>query len=310
MNLLFISKGAGCKCSVDLAQAKFYIPLFFLLIGLCGGLVYGGYRIAGVTQPADARPLVQEEWVKDMERQRREVSAARSQAEENVNALALRLGQLQAHVIRLDALGKRLVKMAELDGGEFDFDDPPAQGGAGPVSDQQPLAVPDFLATLDEVSRQLSDRERQLNLLSAFLMNSNLQEEVLPAGRPVKKGWISSYFGKRTDPFTGKIGYHEGIDFAGKLGSEVIAVASGVVSYAGRRSKYGNTVEISHGNGYVTRYAHNQKILVKVGDTVKKGETVAKMGSSGRSTGPHVHFEVIVQGKVVNPLRYIRADAK
>ena len=307
MNLLFISKGAGCKCSVDLARAKFYVPLFLLLVGLCGGLVYSGYHIAKLEQPAVAQPLVHEQWIKDMERQRREVADARERAEENVNALALRLGQLQAHVIRLDALGKRLVKVAELDNGEFDFEATPAQGGPAPLAEQQPLPVPDFIAALDEVAQQLSDRERQLNLLSTFLMNSNLQEEVLPAGRPVKSGWISSYFGKRTDPFTGKVGYHEGIDFAGKKGSDVVSVAAGVVSYAGGRSKYGRTVEISHGNGYVTRYAHNQKNLVKVGDTVKKGDTIALMGSSGRSTGPHVHFEVLRKGKVVNPLRYIRA---
>ena len=307
MNLLFVSKGAGCKCSVDLARAKFYIPLLFLFVGLCGGLVYSGYRIAEIERPAIDQPLVHEEWIKDMERQRQEVADARTRAEENVNALALRLGQLQAHVIRLDALGKRLVEVAELDNGEFDFEAAPAQGGAGSIGEQQPLEVPDFLAALDEVSNQLSDRERQLGLLSTFLMNSNLQQEVLPAGRPVKSGWISSYFGKRTDPFSGKVGYHEGIDFAGKKGSEVISVAAGVVSFAGRRSKYGNTVEISHGNGYVTRYAHNQKNLVRVGDTVKKGDKVALMGSSGRSTGPHVHFEVMRRGKVVNPLRYVRA---
>ena len=307
MNLLFVTKGAGCKCSVDLARAKFYIPLMFLFVAMCGGLVYGGYRIAELERPPLEQPLVHEEWVKDMERQRREVAEARERAEENVNALARRLGQLQAHVIRLDALGKRLVEVAELDNGEFDFEASPAQGGAGPLAEQQPLEVPDFLSALDEVSQQLSDRERQLGLLSTFLMNSNLQEEVLPTGRPVKSGWISSYFGKRTDPFTGKVGYHEGIDFAGKKGSDIVSVGAGVVSYSGKRSKYGKTVEVSHGNGYVTRYAHNQKNLVRVGDTVKKGDTIALMGSSGRSTGPHVHFEVIRKGKVVNPLRYVRA---
>ena len=139
-------------------------------------------------------------------------------------------------------------------------------------------------------------------------MNSNLQEEVLPAGMPVKNGWISSYFGKRTDPFTGKIGFHEGLDIASKRGTQIVAVGSGVVTFAGVRSKYGNTVEISHGNGYMTRYAHNMKNLVKVGDTVKKGDPVALMGSTGRSTGPHVHFEVHLNNQMVDPLRFVQAE--
>ncbi len=307
MNLLFVSKGTGCKCSVDLAQAKFYLPILLLLVGISGGLVYTGYHIAALERQAAPAALVPEQWISEMNRQRQEVEDARAQAQENVNALAVRLGQLQARVIRLDALGKRLVKMAELDNGEFDFEASPAQGGPTDLGEQKALEVPNFLAALDEISDQLADRERQLSVLSTFLMNANLQEEVLPAGRPVTSGWISSYFGKRTDPFTGKIGFHEGIDFAGKQGSEVVAVAAGVVSYSGRRSKYGRTVEISHGNGYVTRYAHNEENVVQVGDTVKKGQQIAKMGSTGRSTGPHVHFEVLRKGKVVNPLRYIRA---
>ena len=307
MNLLFISKGAGCKCSVDLAQAKFYLPLLTLVVALGAGLVYGGYRVALLQQQQVPTVLLPGQWVDEMNRQREEVADARAQAQEHVNALAMRLGQLQAHVIRLDALGKRLVQMAELDNGEFDFDNPPAQGGPVQPSGLKALEVPDFLSSLDEISSQLADRERQLSVLTTFLMNSNLQEEVLPAGRPVTSGWISSYYGKRADPFTGKIGFHEGIDFAGKLGSDVVAVASGVVSYAGRKAGYGAIVEISHGNGYVTRYAHNKKNLVQVGDTVKKGDVIAQMGTSGRSTGPHVHFEVLRRGKVVNPLRYIRA---
>ena len=141
-----------------------------------------------------------------------------------------------------------------------------------------------------------------------MLMTRNLQAEVIPAGRPITRGWLSSYYGMRTDPFSGRRAHHSGIDFAGKMGSDVVTVAAGVVTYSGRRSGYGNLVEINHGKGYVTRYGHNSELLVEVGETVKKGQIIAKMGSSGRSTGPHVHFEVLVNGRAVDPKKYILAS--
>jgi murein DD-endopeptidase MepM/ murein hydrolase activator NlpD len=167
--------------------------------------------------------------------------------------------------------------------------------------------VPDFIQELDALSRQLDDRSEQLSVLETMLMNRNLQQQALPAGRPIKKGWISSYYGMRTDPFTGKREHHAGVDFAGKHGAEVVAVGAGVVTWASERYGYGNLVEITHGNGIATRYGHNHKILVKVGDKVEKGDTLALMGSTGRSTGPHVHFEVLKNGRSVNPSEYIQA---
>ena len=136
-------------------------------------------------------------------------------------------------------------------------------------------------------------------------MNKSLHERVMPSGKPVDEGWLSSKYGKRNDPFTGKQDFHKGLDFAGKKGADVLAVGDGVVSWSGKRSGYGNLIEINHGNGYVTRYGHNQRHLVEVGDTVKKGQQVAMMGSTGRSTGPHVHFEVLHNGKRVNPAKYM-----
>jgi len=209
-------------------------------------------------------------------------------------------------VIRLDALGQRLTNMAKLDNGEFDFENPPAQGGPE-VHKGDPLQVNDFVAALNDLSVQLDDRSKQLGVLETLIMNRNLQAEVMPTGRPVSRGWLSSYFGLRTDPFSGRRVHHSGVDFAGKLGSDVVAVAAGVVQYSGKRSGYGNLVEINHGNGYVTRYGHNLKNLVNVGQTIKKGEVIAKMGTTGRSTGPHVHFEVMVNDRAVDPKKYIHA---
>lgn len=244
----------------------------------------------------------------ELDAQKVRLAKATLKAKDSLNALALRLGQLQAHVVRLDALGERLTSMAKLDKGEFDFEHPPARGGPDSGAQSVPMKVPDFVAQLNELSAELDDRGQKLSVLESLIMNRKLHAEVMPAGRPVKHGWLSSYYGMRTDPFTGRLAFHSGMDFAGKMGSDVIAVAAGVVTYAGKRAGYGNLVEIDHGNGYATRYGHNSKILVHVGETVKKGQVIAKMGSTGRSTGPHVHFEVLINGHPVNPKKYVQAS--
>lgn len=277
---------------------------FFVV--LPASMLYLGYQV-GMSHmkahPDDLSIAVESE----LDTQRLKLADVTRKAEENLNALALRLGTLQAHVIRLDALGQRLTTMAKLDKGEFDFDNPPAQGGPLEADEGTALAVPDFVSALNELSVQIEDRSKQLSVLETMMMSRNLQAEVMPAGRPVNRGWLSSFFGVRTDPFTGLRMHHSGVDFAGKLGSDVVSVAAGVVSFSGKRSGYGNLVEINHGNGYVTRYGHNLENIVHVGETVKKGQVISKMGTSGRSTGPHVHFEVIVNGQTVNPRKYINA---
>lgn len=246
-------------------------------------------------------------WAKEVHDQRRALGTARREAEQNSAALARRIAQLQAHVFRLDAAGLRLTSIAGLDEGEFNFTQPPALGG--PEPGQGDLATLDpILASLTEFERQLSDRERQFRVLEDLLLASRLQKEVRPSGWPIESGWISSLFGSRMDPFTGRRVRHAGIDFAARPGSEVLAVAGGIVSESGMRDSYGNLIEINHGNGYTTRYAHNQSLLVKVGERVAKGQAIARVGSSGRSTGPHVHFEVLLNGVHVNPEQYIRAS--
>lgn len=268
--------------------------------GFWWGLQAG--RAEGVSPEAVAA------WKREVQAQRNAVETARQQAQSYVDALALRTGQLQAQVMRLNALGQRLTKMANLDQGEFDFDQPPAQGGPETPADGTSQNVGDLLQAMDQLAQQLSDREQQLGALETMMLHSNLQRQVYPAGRPITKGWLSSYYGKRADPFTGKSEHHKGIDFAGAMGSGIVAVAAGVVTWSGDRYGYGNMVEIDHGNGYVTRYGHNKENLVQVGDRVAKGQKIALMGSSGRSTGPHVHFEVMLHGQVVNPEKYIRAQ--
>lgn len=278
----------------------------FLLIPVIS--LYAGYQLGHADNQSINPTEMSSTMLGEMQRQRDEIVEARKVAQENLNALTLRLGQLQAHVVRLDALGQRLTQIAGLDDGEFNFDETPARGGPLTSNEVSDINTTDFLSQLDELSVQLDDRAQQLGLLETMLVNRSLQQEVSPAGRPVVSGWISSKYGKRADPFTGKQEMHKGVDVAGKEGSEVIAVASGVVTWAGKRYGYGDLVEIDHGNGYVTRYGHNKEHKVKVGDTVKKGQVIALMGSTGRSTGPHVHFEVIQDGKTVDPQKYITAS--
>jgi murein DD-endopeptidase MepM/ murein hydrolase activator NlpD len=215
---------------------------------------------------------------------------------------------MQAQLVRLDALGERLVDLAGLEQGEFNFEDIPAVGGpAAGYGESSSVGARDLLSELDRLTQMLQDRELQLDLLEDLIMSRNLQEVTQPSGRPVTNGWISSRYGNRTDPFSGKKAFHKGIDFAGKAGAQVVAVAAGVVSAAESHSGYGKLVEINHGGGLVTRYGHCKEILVEVGDTVSQGQVIASMGSTGRSTGPHVHFEVIRNGNSVNPAKYVTA---
>ena len=236
----------------------------------------------------------------------------KSRAQTSLSAMASRLSLLQSHVMRLDALGSRLADAAELEG--FEFERHPGLGG--PHDDLESvsggggqLSFPqfDFFSEVDELERALQDRHIQLSALETLLRNRRLAEQALPAGAPAIGGdtWVSSLYGYRTDPLTGAREFHQGVDFAGKLGTTVTAVADGIVIWSARRAAYGNLVEISHGNGYVTKYAHNKRNLVSVGQKVEKGEVIALMGNSGRSTGPHVHFEVVKNGKHVNPGRYL-----
>ncbi|MEJ2346646.1 MAG: M23 family metallopeptidase [Gammaproteobacteria bacterium] len=308
MNIILFTKHRERPLTLSLNGVGVYVAVLSLVVLLGAGLFYGGFWLGrGSTEGmVDANAV--KSWQHALAQQRHDLAALKQRYQTYADALSLRVGQLQAHVMRLNALGHRLTKMADLDKTEFDFDQPPAQGGPEDSHETQPQLNQDIVQTMDNLAAQLDDRTQQLDALETMLMHSNLQKQVYPAGRPVKHGWLSSGYGYRADPFTGKREFHKGLDFAGKMGSPVIAVAAGVVTWSGKRYGYGNMVELDHGNGYSTRYAHNSKILVKVGERVKKGQTIALMGSTGRSTGPHVHFEVLHNGREVNPSKYVRAS--
>jgi murein DD-endopeptidase MepM/ murein hydrolase activator NlpD len=274
-------------------------------LGFGGYLGYNAATADGSDLDYHTMLLLKEQLLQEQQ----QVAETKHHTEQQLQALALRMAQLQARLVRLDALGERITGVAKLDKGEFDFSQPPAVGGPEASADEQ-APTPDVLATLNQLTDRLDDREQQLEILETLLANRKIKDDIFLAGRPIKKGWMSSHFGHRNDPFTGRVAKHEGVDFAGKLGSDIIAVASGVVTWSGKRYGYGQLVEINHGGGYLTRYAHNLENKVKVGDIVKKGQVIALMGSSGRSTGPHVHFEVYKHGRVVDPATYIHRASR
>ncbi len=235
--------------------------------------------------------------------QHAELAQAQRASQAQVNALAARLGELQAQATRLNALGERLTEMGKLKDGEFDFDESVGVGGGDePVSD---MPVKDLKETLGQVEQQFSASGQQLNVLASLMFDHQLEQNSMPSRMPIRNTYITSGFGGRADPFDGGSAFHKGVDFHANVGDPVLSVADGVVSYAGVRGGYGNVVEVDHGNGYVTRYAHNSRLVVKVGDLVRAGQQIARAGSSGRSTGAHVHFEVWADGRVVNPRKFL-----
>jgi len=309
MNVVIFGKGLGKPRQLALSglSVAFAALVAFGLLGGAGfgvGYLYSYHTGSGVSEGRLASLH------DEIDAQQETIARIREDNEDTLDAIAIRMAQINARIIRLDALGRRLTDMADINDGEFDFDSEPAVGGPEePVETGSNVAVPEIVEAMALLDRQLDNREAQLNVLESVIANQNLKQRVYPQGRPVTSGWISSYFGKRTDPFTGKPANHTGIDFAGKAGSDVIAVADGVVTWAADRYGYGLMVEINHGNGYSTRYAHNAENLVRVGEEVRKGQTVALMGDTGRATGPNLHFEVLRNGRRVNPVNFIRGTS-
>lgn len=290
---------AGCRLW---RSARVYLALLATLsVGF-----YLGQRME--PQPLD-HAVAQEQATlhAELARMNQALTATRAGVDQQLNTLALRLGTAHAQVMRLEVLGERLVKQARLDADEFDFSAPPAQGGPEDLT-AQTQTLGQVTAALDRLVSLLEDREHKLSQLDALLRDRELRTAITPAGQPVK-GWVSSDFGSRTDPFTGHTSRHNGVDLPGKAGTPIAAVAHGMVSFVGVKSGYGNIVELTHPDGYVTRYAHNQRNLVQTGELVRKGQTVALLGSTGRSTGNHVHFEVLKDGEFVNPAPFMAAAA-
>jgi murein DD-endopeptidase MepM/ murein hydrolase activator NlpD len=238
--------------------------------------------------------------------QKTELGSVETDSRRNLDALAMQIGQLRAQATRLNALGDRLTQVGKLEDGEFDFVSEPALGGPEDAVAESSSPLP-MGADIESLRAEFGRQEAQLGVLENLLFDRKIDNAMLPTGMPVAHGYVASGYGTRTDPITGRQAVHLGVDFDVPIGSDVLAVAEGVVTYSAERNGYGNVVEIDHGNGYMTRYAHNSSNVVEVGTRVHVGQVVAKVGSTGRSTGPHCHFEVWLNGRPVNPMAYVRS---
>ncbi|KRE88781.1 peptidase M23 [Frateuria sp. Soil773] len=306
MQIILVSRSKKVPRTFDLATRRLRWRLAAVaataVLGCCG---LGAALALAVASPRDRALSEIKALQQQVRRQDTQLADVRKDSQRELDALAIKLGQLQAQSTRLNALGERLTRIGKLDDGEFNFDEPPAVGGIEDISGSA-YALPQTLsASIDQLAGQFDSQQAQLSALQSLLLDAKIESNLKPTGMPVQ-GYISSYFGGRPDPFSGHSARHTGLDIATSLGTPVHAVAEGMVTYAGVRSGYGNVVEIDHGNGYMTRYAHNSALLVHPGQRVHVGDAISKAGSTGRSTGPHVHFEVWYKGRVVNPLAYVR----
>jgi murein DD-endopeptidase MepM/ murein hydrolase activator NlpD len=305
VKIIFVSSDHGNTRQFTLAGwTRALLSICFLGLPLSSG-IYIGYTANHLGADGVLTKDTSKAWAEILKEQQQDVVNIKENSEEQISAITLRMAALQGRLVRLDALGERLTTMANLDNGEFNFDQLPAVGGPESDAIGDAHRPPKFIDIINQLADQIRDREQQLDTLESLMTNRSLQDDIFVAGRPVLKGWMSSRYGRRTDPFNGKVAWHSGVDFAGKQGSEIIAVASGIIVESGERNGYGGTIKINHGSGFQTRYAHNKQNLVKTGDVVKKGQVIALMGSTGRSTGPHVHFEVYKYGRPVDPASYI-----
>ncbi|WP_309545404.1 M23 family metallopeptidase [Thalassotalea euphylliae] len=273
------------------------ISIFALLSGLVVHLIISANAIpAHSTQAID--PTTQ-------------IAQLPSSDKQQVIALTLKLAELQSQVLRLNALGDRLAEENNISEKEFNFDQQPPAGG--PVQSPEQVkskTLAELLLEIETLEQQVHQEQNQLMLLESVTLGHHIQSNSYLSGRPIVKGWLSSYYGVRKDPFNGRPAMHKGVDFAGKENAPIIATASGIVSWSGERYGYGNLIEIDHGDGYKTRYGHNKTLLVTMGDVVEKGQIIARMGSTGRSTGPHVHYEILRNNAQINPIKYVYRKAK
>ena len=306
MHIILVSDRLATAKSISLGTRHLLLGIALLtaaVLVLSSSMFYLVFRHAVEIK----LPLVQELLLSAQEQQTR---SAKEFMRENLNAMAVRVGQMQAQMVRLDALGERLSALAGIKPQEFRMNELPGRGGALPTSmPVQDLSMSQLTGQLDVLSKHMENRYDYMGILENRLFDSRAKKKLMPTARPVDVDWNASSFGWRIDPITGQNAMHEGIDFLVDAGTPVHAAAGGVVVVAQFHPQYGYMVDIDHGNDFTTRYAHNSKLLVKAGDVVQRGAIIALSGSTGRSTGPHVHFEVRYKGVAQNPNRFLQASA-
>lgn len=306
MNIIFISRPHRQPVRRSLHAPRHFLALGAVAAVALSAAVGAGYAVGRWQQAGDYVSA----WQARLAEQHEALADVREQSRNEIRALSAEMAELQSRMTRIDALGRKLVSSSLVDADEFDFGgSSPGRGGVQLNDRATEGALPDLRASIDALGERMGHREHQLGVLEDVMMERQLAEAATPAGSPVTEGWMSSSYGTRKDPFTGEEAFHAGVDFAGREGSEIHAVGAGVVTYAGKRWGYGQLVEITHGDGYVTRYGHNDEIMVDEGEMVRRGDLISTMGSTGRSTGPHVHMEVLKEGEPVNPWKYVQAGS-
>jgi len=299
LNIILVSDSLAKSRSMTLSQTQ------VIFIGL--GILFSGFLLAMATYMVTMKFAVdlRNPYLRTLFASLYEDEARRNEAQmkDNLNALAVKVGELQARILRLDAFGERLAKAAGLKHDEFRFEEKPGQGG--PAISGRDLSVLEFNQMLAEISRVLDDRGEKLGVLDSFLMDDRLAAKTVPTTMPVEAGYYSSNYGYRIDPITGRSSFHTGVDLIAAPGTPVLAAAGGVVTTVAYVAEYGNIVDVDHDNGLTSRYAHLSRSLVKVGDVVMKGQVIARVGATGRTTGPHLHFEVREKGIPLNPNKFL-----
>ncbi len=306
MNIILVSSQLAKARSVTLTKVHLLVLAVLGLALFIGAVLMTQYAIVRLQPGSISNEL--RLWLASA--QQDEQQKQQAYLRESLDTMAKRLGQMQAQLLRLDTLGTRLAKISGMKPQEFSFDQLPAQGGPYvPVAQQAGVSLDNMNQQLASLSTLLSDRSDKLVALETLLMQNTLSKRLLPSVAPITDGWYSSNFGWRIDPFTGNNAMHEGVDYMVQAGTPIYASAGGVVVYADYHPQYGNMVEIDHGNDIVTRYAHASRLLTKVGVVVRRGQVIAKVGSTGRSTGNHLHFEVRYKGLAQNPVRFLQNAA-
>jgi murein DD-endopeptidase MepM/ murein hydrolase activator NlpD len=310
MKVIILDPKRGISRTIPLpAHWHAWLAAFLLLLPALGA--WGGYalyanRAGDPVLSGDVGRDTAAAWRDRIASQRDAIAAARLRAEEKMKAMTVRVAEMQAKLLRLDALGERLARTTSGGKQDFDFSRPPPVGGPEEAAAGTPaFHEPDFVVALDDLANRIEARETELKVFESLLTGNRLQAESFLSGNPVNVGYLSSSFGYRIDPFHGSVAFHRGVDFAGPAGSAIVATGDGLVTFAGEHAGYGNMVEIAHGDGISTVYAHASRVLVRAGDIVRKDQPVAKLGSTGRSTGPHVHYEVRRAGVAMDPAAFV-----
>lgn len=305
-NIIVLKQSKSGTSSYNLADSKIRQKIFALLtLSVVFVMAFGigtGYLLFNKRVEVNVELLKMQTSVSKKEN---DLQQFKSDVNRELDSLALQVGGLYAQSLRINALGDRVSEVAKLEESEFDFSVEPGIGGADLELTHEENTPQALFSSLYSIKANFQQQEEQLSLLINFLSEKENNQQIKPSGKPIRKGWISSSYGGRTDPFTGKQAFHSGIDFSGKQGAIIQAMAEGVIIWAGKRGSYGKLVEIDHGSGYVTRYAHMKEVTVSVGQKVEKEEALGLMGKTGRATSEHLHFEVLKKGHKVNPWPFL-----